>query len=194
MSFETRKAMKRRWREDDSGVLPWRLWFKGTRCLDVGCGPDKVPLDSFQGFDMKDGDANHLSKYFPENHFDVIHSSQSLEHMRYPIAAVMDWLTVIKTGGYLIVTIPLWELYEYMRWPSVTNPDHKSTWSFWQKGSPAPHHCKLPEWLDQFGCKVLLCRIVDDNYDYHLGMLKVDQTWIAENGVECFGEFVLQKS
>jgi SAM-dependent methyltransferase len=190
MSHETQKAMKRRWREDDAGIYPWRKWMAG-RTLDVGCGPDPVP--GAIEFDEKDGDANHLSRYFPAESFDVLHSSQSAEHMHDPVAALNDWLKVVKRGGYLIATVPLWELYEYMRWPSVTNPDHKSTWSFWQRGSPAPHHCKLPEWLDQFGCQVLLCRIVDDNYDYHLGMLKVDQTWIPENGVECFGEFVLQK-
>lgn len=190
MSHETSKAMKRRWREDDAGVYPWRRWMSGCG-IDVGAGPDCVP--GFTPFDQAHGDANHLSRYFPVESFDVICSSQCLEHMRDPVAAMHDWMKLIKRGGYSIHTVPLWELYEYMRWPSVTNPDHKSTWSFWQRGSPAPIHCKLPEWLDQFGCEILLCRIVDDNYDYHLGMLKVDQTWISENGVECFGEFVLRK-
>jgi len=191
MSFETRKAMKRRWKEDDAGVYPWRRWFQGEG-VDIGAGNDKVPLLNFIGFDVKDGDANMFSAYFPAGHFDVIHSSQCVEHMLDPAAAIRDWLKALKSGGVMITTVPCWELYEGMVWPSRSNPDHKSTWSLWQKGSPAPHHCKLPEWLDQFGCDVKLCRLVDTNYDYSVGT-KRDQTWKPEDEVECWIEFVMIK-
>lgn len=169
----------------------WDSIFEG-RGIDIGCGPDKLPLDNCIGFDEKDGDANHLSKYFPANHFDYAHGSQCLEHMRDPAAALRDWITVVRPRGFIVQTVPCWELYEGMVWPSRSNPDHKSTWSMWQKDSPAPIHCKLPEWLNQFGCEVLLCRLIDDNYDYKIGTRR-DQTWRVEDYVEAFLEVVLRK-
>jgi SAM-dependent methyltransferase len=185
---ESSKAMRRRMKECS---FAWGTIFTGDG-IDVGCGPDKLKFPTCIGFDEVDGDANHLSRYFQPNTFDYLHGSQVLEHMRDPAAALRDWLTIVKPGGYIIQTIPSWELYEGMVWPSRFNRDHKSTWSMWQKGSPAPIHCKLPEWLDQFGCKVLLCRLVDDNFDYRVGT-SMDQTWVEADGVECWLEFVLQK-
>lgn len=192
MSFETRKAMKRRWAEDDAGIYPWREWMSGEG-IDIGCGPDKVPLTNFRGFDLKDGDANKFSSYFQPEQFDVIHSSQCLEHMHDPAGALRDWFRALKVGGRMIASVPSWELYERMVWPSKYNPDHKSTWSMWQPGSPAPHHVKLPEWLDQFEYDVKLCRLVDTNFDYTLASFSRDQTWRPEDEVECWLEFVLIK-
>lgn len=183
--------MTRRWREDDAGVFPWKKWMKG-RGIDIGCGPDKVDSPNFIGFDQKDGDANIFSSYFPKEHFDVLHSSQSLEHMHDPVSALRDWLSALKKGGRLIATVPSWELYEGMVWPSRFNPDHKATFSMWQKGSPAHHHCKMPDWLEQFGQRIMLCRLVDDNYDYKIGSTR-DQTWKPEDAVECWIEFCLIK-
>jgi hypothetical protein len=81
-----------------------------------------------------------------------------------------------------------------MVWPSRYNPDHKSTFSMWQKGSPAPNHVLFPDWLkDNFSeHKVEICRLVDTNYNYKLGT-SVDQTFNRENAVEAFIEFILKK-
>lgn len=188
---ETAKATRRRVREAAAGFFPWRDVFRG-RMIDVGCGDSPLLFAGVIGFDTPDGDANHLSRYFEPESFDLVHGSQVLEHMHDPAAALADWITLVKPGGYIVQTVPSWELYEGMRWPSVTNPDHKSTWSLWQKDSPAPTHCKMPEWLDQFQCRVVMCRLVDDNFNYKIGTKK-DQTWIESDGVECWIEFVLQK-
>jgi SAM-dependent methyltransferase len=193
MSKETSKAQRRRWREDHSSALPFK-WFDVFRGegVDVGAGNDKLPFQACRDFDTKDGDANKLSSYIPHDSLSYVAGSQALEHMHEPVAALHDWLKCVKPGGYVVQTIPSWELYEGMVWPSRSNPDHKSTWSMWQKGSPAPHHCKMPEWLEQFGCEVLLCRLVDDNYSYSVGTSR-DQTWVEKDGVEAFIEFVLKK-
>lgn len=190
---ESSKAMRRRMREDKAGKpsFKWVKLFQGIG-VDVGCGPDRIPFEGCRGFDEKDGDANHLSRYIEHSSLDYLHGSQCLEHMRDPVAALKDWISCVKVGGYLIQTVPCWELYEGMVWPSRYNPDHKSTWSMWQKGSPAPHHCKMPEWLKQFDCKVLLCRLIDDNFDYKVGTSR-DQTWVEAEGVEAFIEFVIQR-
>lgn len=191
MAQETSKSMRRRRRENAEGVFPWQSILQG-RMLDVGAGDDPLPFDDCIAFDKKDGNAETLSKYFDPASFDALHGSQCLEHMADPSAALADWITLVKPGGHIVQTVPSWELYEGMRWPSVTNPDHKSTWSLWQKDSPAPTHCLLPAWLDQFGCAVLRCELIDTNYNYKIGTKK-DQTWIEADGVECWIEFVLRK-
>jgi SAM-dependent methyltransferase len=194
MAKETSKAMRRRWREDAAGSFPWRRILTG-RGLDVGCGDDKLPFEDCKGFDMEDGDANKLSEYFPAESFDYIHSSQSLEHMHNPEACLRDWLKLVKPGGYVIVSVPSWELYEGMRWPSVYNPDHKSTWSMNLRGSPAgKNHIHVPSFLLRMYdvARALIFRQLDENYDYAVGV-KVDQTWIEADGVEPWIEFVLQK-
>jgi ubiquinone/menaquinone biosynthesis C-methylase UbiE len=187
---ETSKAMRRRFIEDRTGVIPWWKWFRGNG-IDIGCGPDKVPFDDCIGFDKEHGDANELT--FADNSFSYVHSSQSLEHMRDPATALRNWIGVTKPKGRIIVTVPDFVLYEGLVWPSRYNPDHKSTWSMWLPDSPAPIHCYLPQWLEQFdNTKLLLCRVVDTNYDYKI-LTKKDQTLPEDKGVEAFIEFVLQK-
>jgi SAM-dependent methyltransferase len=172
-------------------VFPWRDIFRG-RGVDVGCGPDQLPFPGCEPFDKEQGDANHLSRHLRHNTFDYLHSSQSLEHMLDPAAALADWLKVLKRGGHAVVTVPSWELYEGMVWPSRYNPDHKSTFSMSVRGSPAPAHACLPGWLGRFHAEVLLCRLVDTNYEYAVGVTR-DQTWDESDGVEAFIEFVLRR-
>lgn len=191
MSHETSKALKRRYREDDAGLYPWKRWLSGDG-IDVGCGPDPVP--GFTPFDEKDGDANRLSDCFPAEALDVIHGSQVLEHMHDPEAVIRDWLKLLKRGGYLIQTVPDVGAYERFTYPSKFNPDHKSSFSMIYRGSVFPIHCHLPTFLAKFSdvAEVLLCRYVEENYDWKKP-LSVDQTWRPENGVEIWNEFVLQK-
>lgn len=185
---ESSKAMLRRMKSPE-----WKKAFAG-RGIDVGCGDDIIDVPDVVGFDMQDGDANTLDEYFDADSFDFLHASQCLEHMRDPRTALKSWIRVVKPGGYLIITIPSWELYEGMIWPSRFNPDHKSTFSLWQKGSPAPHHCHLPSWLfENFPeCHVLRCELIDDNYDYSIGT-RVDQTYDFAKKVEAFIEILLVK-
>lgn len=171
----------------------WEKIFKG-KGIDIGAGDDLIKIDGVIGFDVEDGDANKLHEYFPAESFDYIHASQCLEHMHDPVAALNSWMRVLKVGGFAVITIPSWELYEGMVWPSRYNPDHKSTFSMWQIGSPAPNHVKFPEWLEEnFGeHKTEICRLVDTNYNYKLGT-SVDQTYERVNAVEAFIEFVVKK-
>ena len=187
---ESSKAMERRFNSEYAPLF--RNIFKGAG-IDIGAGDDLIKVDgSIVGFDVEDGDANELHEYFLEENFDFIHASQCLEHMIDPKAALTSWLKVLRKGGYAIISIPSWELYEGMIWPSRFNPDHKSTWSLWQKGSPAPTHVKLPDWLENFNCEIIYCELIDTNYNYKIGT-RVDQTYPYENRVEAFIEFVLQK-
>ena len=191
--------MARRLAEADSGGFPWRDIFKGDM-LDVGSGDD--PLPGATAFDLPDGGGDDLKRFFPDRKFDLIHGSQVLEHALAPHLMLQSWIACVKPGGYIVATVPDWALYEKMSWPSRYNPGHRSTWSLDQPcRTVSPHlgfHIKLPEWLNQFlntntGCELLLCRLVDTNYDYSLGP-DVDQTYDPLKRVECFIEFVLRRS
>ncbi len=187
---ETSKAQRRRCAEDSEGKFDWGEIFKGNG-LDVGSGDD--PLPNATPFNLPDGGGDDLTDFFPGAHFDYIHGSQVLEHAIDPVAMLRSWIECLKPGGYIVVTVPDWKLYEKETWPSRFNSAHQSTWSLDVKASSAPIHCKLPEWLKQFfpRCRPLLCRLVTTNYDFSLGA-DVDQTFDSAKGVECFIEFVLQ--
>ena len=196
---ETTKAIARRLAEADSGGFPWRDILKGDM-LDVGSGDD--PLPGATAFDLPDGGGDDLRKFFPDRKFDLIHGSQVLEHALAPHVMLQSWIACLKPGGYIVATVPDWALYEKMLWPSRYNAGHRSTWSLDQLcRTVSPHlgfHIKLPEWLNQFlntdtACELLLCRLVNTNYDYSLGP-DVDQTYDPSKGIECFIEFVLRRS
>jgi SAM-dependent methyltransferase len=191
MCQESSKAMTRRLSGKEKPF--WEEVFTG-KGIDIGAGDDLIAIDGVIGFDVQDGDANRLHDYFPTESFDYIHASQCLEHMHDPVAALESWMKVLRVGGFAVITIPSWELYEGMVWPSRYNPDHKSTFSMWQKGSPAPNHVLFPDWLlNNFSQhKIEICRLVDTNYNYSIGT-KMDQTYDRANAVEAFIEFVIQK-
>lgn len=193
---EASKAHKRRMREDSDDDFPWKEILTSGPGVDAGCGPDKIPLDNIVGFDLP-GDANHLSNYFPPESQSVLHSSQLFEHLHNPRAAFADWMKVLKPGGWMIMTVPEAVLYGDMMWTAGPrfNTDHKSTWSVFIKGSPAPIHIYAPyfvnEMAEQHGLTRHLLRLVDDGYDYSK-MWMVDQTFPVD-GAECFIEMVWEK-
>jgi SAM-dependent methyltransferase len=193
---ETSKAMRRRWVEDAEGVFPWRSIFVGDG-IDIGSGDDLLPVDGCRPFDQGDGDANVLDKYFQPETFDYVHGSHVLEHMHDVSDVLKRWCSLLKKGGHIVGEVPSWELYEHKRERSIFNPDHKSTWSMWNKkgGSALPHY-HAPDFFSSFsganGLTMLLCRLVDTDYDYKAG--DIDQTVPHGSTVECFIEFVLKKS
>jgi SAM-dependent methyltransferase len=190
MCRETSKATLRRAEEDLAGIFPWTSEVFVGAGIDVGCGEDPLALPNCERFDWEQGDANHLLNYFSPGTFDYVHASQSLEHMVDPVVALVGWLLVTKPGGHVVVTVPDFVLYEGLCWPSQFNGDHKSTWSMWLKDSPAPVHCYLPSWLDQFSAEIRVCRVIDTGYDYKIGTRTTDQTL---GSAEAFIEFVLRR-
>jgi len=192
---ETSKAMRRRHCEEAKGEFPWLQILCGNG-IDVGAGNDPVQLPGCKAFDTQDGDANHLSRYIEPGSLDYVHASQCLEHMRDPRAALLDWSVCVKSGGYLVVTVPSWALYEHFVWPSRFNPDHKSAWSMELR---ADRRCPVLVHIPTFnadmahhGLKTILSRLVDTNYDY-LAPDHIDQTWVEDHNVECLYEIVYQK-
>jgi hypothetical protein len=192
---ETSKAMRRRRCEEAEGYFNWSDIFKGIG-IDIGAGNDPVQIPGCRPFDMIDGDANHLSRYVKAGSLDYIHASQSLEHMISPKAALLDWATCVKKGGYFIISVPDFDLYESCIFPSRFNPDHKSAWSMWRRAHPK---CSVlihvPTFLaemSRYGLECLRAQLIDTNFNY-LAPPSIDQTW-NEDQAEAFIEFVLRKT
>lgn len=199
---ETRKAMKRRFAEHDSGGLAWRHVFAGVG-LDIG--PENDPLPGAIPFQLNDGGGDDLTKFFPGAQFDFIHASNIAEHLIDPVLGVGSWISLLKPGGLLVITVPDFLFYEGGVYPSRFNQGHRSTWSMtvdsdgrsrtdFKDASPDRIHCKLPEWFEQFPVEIILCRLITTNYDFSkVGANFEDQTFDAAAGVECFIEVLAKR-
>lgn len=202
MVKEASKAMKRRLEEETVSSISWKKdIFKGEG-IDIGAGNDCIDaftdylpnLISVKNWDKKDGDAQYMEGV-NENTFDFVHSSHCLEHMRDPKIALKNWIRILKSGGFLIVTVPEWLMYEKKIWPSRYNGDHKTAWSFEKEESLRHNHviC-LPEFLDSVckenNCEIIVKRKITKGWD---PQNSGDQT-LPPNGPECAIEFVLKKN
>jgi SAM-dependent methyltransferase len=107
-------------------------WFVGDG-LDIGCGNDPIDIEvwpminSLTPYD-REIDPSHNAETLvglDDESFDFVHASHCLEHMTDPKTALDAWLQVLKPGGFLIVTVPDFVLYESCQWPSRNNGDHK---------------------------------------------------------------------
>lgn len=191
MAHETTKATKRRRREEVEGGFAWSKIFVG-RGIDVGPENDLLPVEGVIGFDQAQGNAEKLDEYFPSDHFDYLHASQCLEHMRDPRCAILRWIRIVKPKGYLVITVPDIGAFERLNYPSRWNPDHRSSWSTIYLGSSFPIHIFLPQFYLELEPLVecVLSRYVEVNYNWKEPHR--DQTWPA-TGAETWNEFVLRK-
>ena len=105
------------------------LYLKGHG-IDIGGGNNvlKVQNGKVDRWDTEDGDAQLLSTV-DSNKYDFVYSSHCLEHLRSVEEGLINWLRILKAGGYLFFTVPEYVLYEKMTFPSRFNTDHKNTFS-----------------------------------------------------------------
>ena len=95
--------------------------------IDIGCGSDPVISDCIK-FDMEQGDANHITDYIKEK-FDFVWSSHCLEDMENPHQAILEWWSLVKPGGKMIIIVPDEDLYEQGVFPSRYNGGHRHTFT-----------------------------------------------------------------
>lgn len=135
------------------------------KVLDIGAGKDLV-CPNAQGFDMDDGDANHLDRYFDPESFDSVHSSHSLEHMYDPVNALAKWWTLVKPNGYLIIVVPDEDLYEQGIWPSIFNSDHKTTFRLDKSHSWSPASFDIKQLCAALpNSTIISAQLQSNNYD-----------------------------
>jgi predicted SAM-dependent methyltransferase len=191
MATEASKAMDRR------TVSEYGRYFVGAG-IDIGAGPDSIgrwkskftDMESVRAWDMPDGDAQYLAS-IDDNTFDFAHSSHCLEHMRQWDIALSHWTRVVRPGGYLIITIPDWRMYEHRKWPSRFNSDHKWAFSMTESSLHAPVVRITKHELEAAGFIVHKLWEVTNGFDDNLPDI-VDQTAYLTNA-ECAIEMVLEK-
>lgn len=192
---EQSKAVKRRFYD---GAFHTR-YFVGDG-IDVGGKPD--PLDQYIGifpamqsvrtWDIKDGNGQFLSG-IPDNSYDFLVSSHSLEHMVDVRETLKNWIRVVKPEGFLIITVPDEDLYELENWPSKFNADHKWTFTIYKRNSWSPKSINVVDLIIEFASLIEVERIVllNDFFREALRLRKYDQTLTSV--AECSIEFIVRK-
>jgi SAM-dependent methyltransferase len=146
--------------------------------IDIGHGGDPLTPDC-ELWDTTQGDAM-MMEGVEDGKFDWVYSSHCLEHIVDPVMALGNWWRIVKVGGYLIVAVPDFELYEHGVWPPVLNVDHKTRWSCEEKEGCV----SLKKELEALpGGEMIYCRLVDTGYNYELTKDR-DQSGSAEVIVE----------
>lgn len=184
--YEASKAAKRRFRDGN-----FFKYFSG-RGIDIGAGPDCVDrykdvfgFESAYNWDLKDGDGQYLQSV-ADGTYDFLHSSHSLEHMVDPRTAMHHWIRVVRSGGYIIVTIPEQNMYEKNQWPSQYNSDHK--WSFTLGHDKLPKTINVLEFVNKLtGVEVIKVEKIEEFFYPSVRDLTL------EPNPECAIEIILRK-
>jgi hypothetical protein len=178
---EASKAMLRRNTSYEEYFTGWGI--------DIGCGDDcidkwmgKFPITGVTKWDLENGDAQVIKR---NEKFSFVHSSHCLEHMSIWSIALANWMNLLIDGGYCIVTVPSWEMYEREIWPSVRNSDHK--WAFSLYENKKSWVVNLNKQLLSIFGEVIVLKEITDGYDPSISW---DQTL---GSAECAIEFVLRK-
>ena len=168
--------------------------------IDIGGKPD--PLAQYAGifpmmrsvrtWDLNDGDAQFMERV-PDNQFDFLMSSHSLEHMIDVREALKNWIRVVKHGGFLIITVPDEDLYELGSWPSRFNSDHKWSFTIYKTKSWSPRSINVLDLIIEFASDIEAERVHLINEFFRLPMRDkgIDQTQTPV--AECSIEFILRK-
>ncbi len=97
---------------------------------DIGCGLNKVVPQAvgvenrpLPGVDIICENFKELTHLF--NTADVVYSSHCLEHIVDDYAALMEWWSLLKTGGHLILYLPDGRYYN-----NYENIDHKRDYNY----------------------------------------------------------------
>lgn len=99
------------------------------KVLDVGCGKGRdlrkvmeaFPNIEFHAIDMEDtrkylpdnlnfkiGKVNEIREKFKDTKFDMVICQHVLEHLVYPVDAVLEFKSVLKDGGLIFIESPNW--------------------------------------------------------------------------------------
>ena len=193
MGNETNKTNKVR------GGKFFKKYLSG-KVIDIGGGQDPV-IPTAKVFDLKDGDAQYISKYEAQENYDCVHSSHCLEHMMDVPSALSQWWSLVKIGGHMVITVPHEDLYEQKIWPSIFNDDHKATFRLNQVNSWSNVSYDMKALCESLKNAIIIDGCIQDNgYDYNLQYKKISSKFkriyrwhFSKNKVKrIFGRFIYQ--
>lgn len=138
----------------------------------------------------KNNEAEFILTREKERSYDFCYSSNLLEHVKVFQRSLLDFSLITKVNGYLIISVPDFELYEKEIWPPIKNNGHISCFSL-DKNYSINTHYNLSKTLSyHYNLEIVKLEIADSNYDYSITDKNLDQTDIYPHGAECFVEFV----
>ncbi len=190
---ECSKAVVRRMREANF----MRRYFVGAG-IDIGGRPDPLEIyaeffpfiASVRTWDLEDGDAQTMAGVADES-FDFVHSSHCLEHLVDPAAGLASWWRILKSGGFLVITVPDEDLYEQGVWPAAFNRDHKWTFTIMKPRSWSEKSIQVVDLVRGLGEGADLERLVLLDDTWRRGLTRYDQSLSPVS--ECGIEFVVRK-
>lgn len=167
---ETSKSQKLREARGD-----FRTFLRGDG-IDIGAGTDplRAPHASVRSWDKEHGDGGKLSE-IPDESFDFVYSSHTLEHMKSIEEAVSNWIRVLKPGGFLYIVVPEYVLYEKMTWPSIYSEVHTHSFSslitraMVRRNDHYHIDMDLEPLLRTHGVTLLRKTLEDEGFDYNAG-------------------------
>jgi len=144
-----------------------KTYFNGS-VIDIGGGSDPV-VKHAEIFDLIHGDAQHILDYKNIESYDCVNSSHCLEHMKDVPAAISQWWSLVKPGGYMVTVVPHEDLYEQGVWPSIFNLDHKATFRLKNKSTWSPVSYDIYDLMKNLPNAVIIsAEIQDENYNHSL--------------------------
>lgn len=166
--------------------------------IDIGGKPDPLCLyqelfgniHGVKTWDWEDGDAQ-LMTGVQDDYYDFVHSSHCLEHLVEPHQGLMNWLRIVRPGGYLVVTVPDEDLYEQGIFPSTFNKDHKWTFTIYKHNSWSNRSINILDLVRELEDGAELVRIEQLSATYRFDLPRYDQTLTPVG--ECGIEFVIRK-
>jgi predicted SAM-dependent methyltransferase len=192
--LEQSKSARRRY--NDGNFIT--KYFNGHG-VDIGAGSDPLAqyvrqfplIKSARAWDMADGDAQYLET-IEDGSLDWAHASHCLEHLNNPYIALSNWFKKIKSGGYLVFTVPDENMYENLKWPSQWTNEHLWSFTIYKKHSAMPKSINVADLIIKFN-EIASCEritLIDDFYQPSL--TSVDQTLSITT--ECAIEVIFKKS
>lgn len=157
---ETAKANRRR---DYEGFYHKYCHGKGLDIGYRGSMQDADPIHNAYGieFDTPGYDGKNLP--FLNESQDFVYNSHCLEHISDYKQVIKEWFRVIKTNGFLIITVPHQFLYEKkLNLPSRYNEDHKRFYT------PASLLKEVEESLEPNTYRIEYLKDCDEGFDYSI--------------------------
>lgn len=168
------------------------------RGIDIGGMPDPLSLykelfcqiKEVITWDWEDGDAQFMTDVADDS-YDFVHSSHCLEHLAQPQEGLMNWLRIVRPGGFIVITVPDEDLYEQGIFPSTFNKDHKWTFTIFKHTSWSRKSLNVVDMVRIMGERAELIRLEQLSSTYRFDLPRFDQTLTPVG--ECGIEFVIRK-